>query len=278
MINLYKDEFKKLKSKEILEVQIENPDYKALVDLAQINYCKMLTPKALDENIIMARFEKLNLDKSFHNEDDDKEKYGIDSTFGQINKTMQPAFLHYYIQALENVDINKRIRILNLGVNSGDEFEVIKKYASNFKNLEFVGIDYCPSAIKEAQDKFKDDDNIQLLEADINLLDDLNLEPFDLIISIGTLQSSNLNFKLLFQDIVQKYLKKDGAMILGFPNCRWVDGQMIYGAIPKNYNFPEMSILYNDAQWCKKYLQQKKFRVTLTGKDYIFLTATSIRK
>lgn len=278
MFNLYKDEFKKLKSKEILEVQIENPDYKALVDLAQINYCKMLTPKALDENIIMARFEKLNLDESFHNEDDDKEKYGIDSTFGQINKTMQPAFLHYYIQALENVDINKRIRILNLGVNSGDEFEVIKKYASNFKNLEFVGVDYCPSAIKEAQDKFKDYKNIQLLEADINLLDDLNLEPFDLIISIGTLQSSNLNFKLLFQDIVQKYLKKDGAMILGFPNCRWVDGQMIYGARVKNYNFPEMSILYNDAQWCKKYLQQKKFRVTLTGKDYIFLTATSIRK
>ena len=28
----------------------------------------------------------------------------------------------------------------------------------------------------------------------------------------------------------------------------------------------------------KKYLQQKKFRVTVTGKDYIFMTATSIRK
>ncbi len=278
MFDLYKDEFKKLKSKEIFEFEAKDPDYKALVDLAQINYCKMHTPKVLDENTIIARFEKLNLDESFHKEDDNKEKYGINSLFAQIKKTQQPAFLHYYTQALENVNIDKRIRILNLGVNSGDEFEVIKKYASNFKNLELVGVDYCPSAIKEAQDKFKDDKNIQLLEADINLLDDLSLEPFDLIISIGTLQSSNLNFKLLFQDIVQKYLKKDGAMILGFPNCRWCDGQMVYGASPKNYNFPEMSILYNDAQWCKKYLQQKKFRVTLTGKDYIFLTATSIRK
>ncbi|MEA2019584.1 MAG: methyltransferase, partial [Campylobacterota bacterium] len=40
----------------------------------------------------------------------------------------------------------------------------------------------------------------------------------------------------------------------------------------------EMSNLYKDVNFCKKYLQQKKFRVTITGKDYIFLTATSIRK
>ena len=67
-------------------------------------------------------------------------------------------------------------------------------------------------------------------------------------------------------------------MILGFPNCRWIDGEMIYGAKAKNYAFPEMSLLYKDVHFCKKYLQQKKFRVTVTGKNYIFLTATSIRK
>jgi hypothetical protein len=79
-------------------------------------------------------------------------------------------------------------------------------------------------------------------------------------------------------NIVQNYLKKDGSMILGFPNCRWIDGEMIYGAQPPNYNFSEMSILYNDVIFCKKYLQQKKYRVTITGKEYIFLTATSILK
>jgi hypothetical protein len=77
--------------------------------------------------------------------------------------------------------------------------------------------------------------------------------------------------------IVQNYLKKDGSMILGFPNCRWIDGEMVYGAKAKNYSFSEMSLLYKDVIFCKKYLQQKKFRVTITGKDYIFLTATSIR-
>ncbi|MBT4572117.1 MAG: methyltransferase domain-containing protein [Campylobacteraceae bacterium] len=277
IINILEDKIPNLDAGEIFEFELENPDYKALVDLAQINYCKFISPKILDDKIIV-RFQKLNIDVSFHKENDDKEKYGTDSIFGQINKINQPAFLHYYLQALKNVDINKRIRVLNLGVNSGDEFEIIKQYSKSFENLELTGLDYCPSAIKKAKEKFKDDKNIRLLEADINNLDSFNLGTFDLIISIGTLQSVNSNFKLLFQDIVQKYLKKDGAMILGFPNCRWIDGEMIYGAQPKNYNFPEMTVLYNDAQFCKKYLQQKKFRVTLTGKEYIFLTATSIRK
>jgi SAM-dependent methyltransferase len=278
MINLYKEQFSKLQEKDILEININNPDYKSLVDLAQINYCKFLTPNIIDENNIIARFEKLNINSSFHKDNDDTEKYGADSTFATINKNNQVSFLHYYLQALQNTKCESRLKILNLGVNSGDEFEVIKKHIDNFENLELLGLDYCSSAIAKANERFKDDKNINFLEADINNLDDLNLGTFDLIISIGTLQSVNSNFKLLFQDIVQKYLKKDGAIILGFPNCRWVDGQMIYGAKAKNYSFSEMTVLFNDAQFCKKYLQQKKFRVTLTGKDYIFLTATSIRK
>ena len=78
--------------------------------------------------------------------------------------------------------------------------------------------------------------------------------------------------------IVQNQLSKNGAIILAWPNCRWIDTEMIYGAKMKNYSFSEMSNLYKDVNFAKKYLQQKKFRVTITGKDYIFITATSIRK
>ncbi len=183
----------------------------------------------------------------------------------------------HYLKALENVKVDNRIRILNLGINSGEEFDVIKKYSKNFNNLELVGVDYCSSAIAQAKDNFNNK-NITFLEGDINKLEELNLGTFDLIITIGTLQSSNIDFNKTFMNIVQNYLKKDGAIILGFPNCRWVDGEMIYGAKARNYNFSEMSILYKDVNFCKKYLQQKKFRVTITGKDYIFLTATSIIK
>ena len=185
---------------------------------------------------------------------------------------------HIYLKALQNVDINKRTRILNLGVNSGDEFDIILEYASNFKNLELVGIDYCASAVKEAKEKFHEYSNIDIFLHDINELNSLNFEKLDLIISIGTLQSSNLEFNKLLMSIVQNQLKREGAMILGFPNCRWIDGEMIYGARVKNYAFSEMGLLFKDVIFAKKYLQQKKFRVTITGKDYIFLTATSIVK
>jgi cyclopropane fatty-acyl-phospholipid synthase-like methyltransferase len=296
-----KDKLKNIDSKEILEFEVLNPDsctstyagnifmfnnveyiyrgYSAWTDLAQILHCKMLTPKVISVHTILMRFEKLNADDSFHKVIVDKEeKYGRDSIFSEIHKMQEPAFITHYLKALENVDINKRLRILNLGVNSGDEFEVIREYATNFKNLELVGIDYCDSAVYIAKEKFKKESNVSFYMHDIKDLNSLNLGLFDLILSVGTLQSSNLDFNPLLMSIVQNQLKKDGAMILGFPNCRWIDGEMIYGAKVKNYTFSEMGLLYKDVIFAKKYLQQKKFRVTITGKDYIFLTATSFRK
>jgi len=300
IINILEEKLKLLSLEDILEIEVLNPDiasskyagsiitiadtpyiyrgYKSWVDLSEILFCKMLTPQYIDEQSIKIRLKKLNTQDSFHNSATSKEeKYGLGSVFSSIHKNEEPAFLAPYLRALKNVDVNKRLRILNLGINSGDEFDIIKKYASNFKNLELVGIDYSESAITQAKEKFQDD-NVSFLVHDINDLETLKLEKFDLIISVGTLQSTSIDFKLVFMSLIQNYLNKEGALILGFPNCRWMDGEMIYGAKAKNYSFSEMSLLYKDVYFCKKYLQQKKFRVTLTGKNYIFLTATSIRK
>jgi len=265
-------------SKIIDETVFIHRSYKTWVDLAQLLFCNMLTPKIINEHTVKLTYVKLNKKTSFHNDEKDEEKYGIQSEFFNINKNEEISFLHYYTQGLKNIKIDTRLRVLNLGINKGDEFDIIKEVSSNFTNIEFVGIDYSSSVIEFAKSRFKDNPNMSFIKADINKLDELNLGKFDLIISIGTLQSSSINFKLLFASLVQNYLNKDGAMILGFPNCRWIDGSMVYGAMIKNYNYSELSNLYSDAIYCKKYLQQKKFRVTLTGKDYIFLSASSIRK
>ena len=253
--------------------------YKTWLDLAQQLQCRMLTPLMADEHFVIMKYEKLNSDVSFHKQSADKEeKYGKDSIFSLIHKNEEASYLYYYLQALKNVKVDIRARILNLGVNSGDEFQTIIEIADNFESLELVGIDYCTSAIESAQEKFKEYKNIKFIQADINALENLGLERFDLVISIGTLQSSNLEFNKLLMSIVQNQLKRSGAMILGFPNCRWIDGEMVYGARVKNYAFSEMGLLYKDVIFSKKYLQQKKFRVTITGKDYVFLTGTSIVK
>lgn len=251
--------------------------FKAWNDLAEILFSKLLMPKIVSEYTICLNFKKLNTNKSFHKQLDLKtEKYGLNSDFFLINKSEEPSFIHYYTQALKNINISNRKTILNLGINRADEFEVIKKIVKKdvFNNMELKGVDFCKSAIELAQEKFPN--NAKFYNHDINDLDSLDLGKNDLLISIGTLQSSSLNFKLLFMSLVQKYLNKDCAIILGFPNCRWINGEMIYGAKAKNYSYSELSVMHKDIYFCKKYLQQKKFRVTITGKNYLFLSASKI--
>ena len=252
---------------------------KAWSDLAELLHCKMLIPKEGVSHYISITFRKLKTQSSFHldNSENKEEKYGVTSSFFEIHKMEEPAFYYYYDQALDNVNIEDRTRVLNLGVNRGDEFEVIRNKLdiNKYETMEFVGIDHSKSAVEYAKGLFEEE-NVKFYAEDINHLDTLNLGKFNLLISIGTLQSPSINFKPFFMNLVQNYLEKDSAIILGFPNSRWLGGEMVYGAKAPNYAMSEMSLLFNDVMFCKKYLQQKKYRVTITGKHYIFLTATKI--
>jgi len=273
--NLDKNNFEILEL-EVLESDIDKIGYKAFVDLAQIHFMKMLTPELDGDGVVILKFKKLNEDNSFHKEKNSTEKYGVDSEFFNINKNNQFSFLYHFQKALEFINIKEKNSILNLGVNKGDEFKVVLDLLDgDIQNKKITGIDYSASAIEYAKDEFKNFD-IDFLQHDINKLDELDLGTFDLIISIGTLQSSNINFNERFMDIYQNYLHKDGAMILGFPNCRWINSEMIYGAKAPNYPFSELSLVLKDIHFCKKYLQQKGYRVIITGKDYLFLTARKI--
>ncbi len=288
-----------LKNKQSIDFQVLNPDiaksyagtkiilkgdtyvyrgYKSWIDLAELLRCRMLTPKETAYPLVKLTFQKLASD-SFHTDTQrtQEEKYGISSAFSQIHKMEEPAFFYYYNQALSNVKIENKRRILNLGINTADEFTVIKKRldSTDYADKIFIGIDHSKSVIDYAKSLYPED-NVNFYAEDINHIDKLKLGRFDLLISIGTLQSPSINFKPFLMSLVQNYLQKDAAIILGFPNSRWIGGEMIYGAKAPNYAMSEMSLLFNDIIFAKKYLQQKKFRVTITGKHYLFLTATKI--
>ncbi len=285
ILMLCEEQIKSLEASQLLDINIPNPDlesslhsWRAWIDLASLLFCRMLTPKVLDQRVILS-FQKLSSSTSFHNAEiqSKEEKYGRESLFATIHKNEEPAFLFSYRQALKQVNIAKRRRVLDLGVNSGDEFEIIQKMVNRsiYEQMSLIGVDHSPSAIEYAQNRFNHS-NITFHCHDINDLESLNLPKSDLIISIGTLQSPSIPFKTFFMSLIQNYLSFDGAVILGFPNSRWIDGEMIYGAKAPNYPFSEMSLLIKDIYFCKKYLQQHKFRVTITGKEYLFLTATKI--
>jgi len=252
---------------------------RAWMELAEILGCRMCTPKTVDEKHIRLTYRKLRTTESFHTAAQHhlEEKYGATSPFFALRKMEEPAFYHYYKQALALAKLPMRKRILDLGINRGDEFEVIRNSIdiNKYKTMELVGIDHSASVIEYAQGRFEEE-NVRLLTADINHLSSLGLGRFDLLISIGTLQSPGIAFKPLLMELVQQYLRDDSAVILGFPNSRWIDGEMCYGAKAAHYSFSEMGVVLEDILFAKRYLQQKKYRVMVTGKQYLFLTAVKI--
>lgn len=273
-----------LESVEHVELQLSSKSFedigiKVLVDLSQIFFFKIQSI-TYNENTYMLHLKKLDVNSSFHNEEASDEKYGVESEFFNIDKTKEFSFLHYYIEALKFVDIYSKKTVLNIGVNKGDEFSVIQRFLSQdeFQTKEFLGLDYSKSAIEFAKKEFENCENVEFICADVNELEKTELAKYELLISIGTLQSSNINFNAKFMELFQNHLQKDGAVVLGFPNCRWIDGEMIYGAKAPNYSFNEMGLVLKDIHFCKKYLQQKGYRVVITGKDYLFLSARKISK
>lgn len=238
--------------------------------MASLFHYKFELPQESAEGVTLY-FSGLNEEESFHKSVASQEKYGVSSSFFHIDKKSQFSFLYHYQAALRRVRIQERRRVLNLGINKGDEFTVIQDMLlpEEFERVEFVGIDYCESAISHAK-KVLACENVHLHTHDINTLKELGVGRFDLLISIGTLQSSNLNFNAAFMDIFQNHLEKGAAVVLGFPNCRWIDGEMIYGAKAPNYSFSEMGLVLKDIHFCKKYLQQKGYRVAVTGKECLF--------
>ena len=239
-------------------------------DLALELGCRLLTPERHDERRLLLRMEKLRHDRTFHFEEQE-EKYDPKSTFARIRKNEEPAFYIPYLRALKRLRVENRERILALGPNRGDELEPI--VTSGFRG-EILGIDLNEAALQEAQKRFPT--HLRTCVHNLNRLEELEHERFDLILSIGTFQSPGIELKPLVMHLVQERLSPDGAILLGWPNARWRDGELLYGARPRHYPFSELSLVIKDLFWIKKYLQQHKFRVVITGREYLFLEATRI--
>jgi len=269
--------------------------YKTWIDLAEIVDCRFMTPEKVENpNLIKIRYKPLNKESNWHNTDKNlenlSEKYGTDSEFFRLNKLEEPYFMKDYFLSLKKIHLKKGDRILNLGINRGDEFLAIKNMVEKdiYKSLKFIGIDHSQSAINYATNLFNKDDNsdennFNFITEDINKISEIeNLGKFNHIISIGTLQSPKIDSKNIFHKLIQSLLEDQdisdehvvkNSIILGFPNCRYIDGELKYGAKTMNYNEPELSLMLKDVLYYKRYLQQHKFKVTVTGKYYLFLTA-----
>jgi SAM-dependent methyltransferase len=226
------------------------------LDLAERLGLRLATPQPHD-GLIDLRFEPLARAKPTRG-GDPTERYGADSAFARIHKTEDPYFVLDLREALARV--GPRATILDLGVNTGEELLLLPPAA-------ITGIDHSESALAIARARFP---AAQFLTADLNTT--LPVGRFDLVICLGTLQSGALDDRALVRRVLQDHLAPGGAVIFGLPNCRYLDGEVEYGARMVNFTQPELGLLVKDLAFYRKYLQQHAMQVFVTGKHEILVT------
>lgn len=234
--------------------------------------CRLHTPE------LEGAFAKLTVSKltdtSWHRDKAGRETYGETSEFSRVQKLEEPTFWLDYTEALKRVSLTPKSRVLSLGVGRGDELGPFETLFNGY-GLSFTGIDHSASALDAARRQFTGD-NYRFIQADLNDLEEHGLGRFDLIVSIATFQSPGVNGHALIREIVQNQLTERGSVILALPNCRYRDGEPVYGAKMKNFSEPDFSLVVKDLAFYRKYLQQHRFQVFVTGKYYLFLTAVRL--
>lgn len=199
------------------------------------------------------------------------ERYGQGSEYARIAKLEDPGFAIDFAEALRRTDRGPAPRVLDLGVNTGDELVVVRDL---MRAAELTGIDHSASAIAVARARFPTG---RFLAADLADLASLALGRFDLVISLNTLQSPGVDDRAVLRRVVQDHLAPGGAVILGLPNSRYLDGELVYGARMKNFRQPELGLLIKDVAFYRKYLQQHDRQVFITGRHYLLITGVATR-
>ncbi len=246
------------------------------LDLAERLGLRLCTPQRSDDGArLRLTFEPLDRAAQIRGAEPGSEKYGTQSDFARVRKHEDAGFVLDLRDALERVSASAASRVLYLGCNTGDEIDLVRTLSPLLRAAHHVGVDHSASAIAAARARFAADaEHVTFHELDLASAERLAaLGRFDLIVSVGTLQSGALDDRDLLRRIVQDSLTPRGAVILGIPNCRYVDGEVEYGARMKNFRQPELGLLVKDIAFYRKYLQQHHRQVFVTGKHYLFVTA-----
>lgn len=255
------------------ELYVHRP-WRVWVELADRLGLRMCTPKLVAPPLCELRFEPLAAGFAWRDDDEDKrERYGTSSEFARIRKSEEPSFVLDLADALARVDPRPDARILSLGVNAGDELALLLALRPELgERAGFVGVDHSRSAIARARERFAAARH-RFVEADLGALATLELGRFDLVLALDVLQSPGVDSHALLRQIVQSLLEPTGAVILGLPNCRYRDGELVHGARVKNFSQPELGLVVRDIAFYRRYLQQHRRRVFVTGSHELLITA-----
>ena len=244
-------------------------DWRAWLDLAELLGCRCCTPVALGDGPVLVRFERLGQEAAWHGGVSGPERYAGADGFAQVHKLEQPGFLVPLLAALERTRPSDGGRVLVLGCHRGDEIEALSWLEPSPRGLEVVGVDHAPGPLAQARRRFPD---ARFLERDVRDLPE-TLGRFELVLAIAVLQGPGVDDKTLLRRLVQHHLQPRAGLVLGFPNSRFRDGAVVWGARTRNYAEPDLSLVVRDLAAHRRYLHQHGFASHLGGRYDLLLSA-----
>lgn len=232
--------------------------WRVWIELADRLGLRMATPRPADGARMHLRLERLDRAATWARGD-----YGAASDYARISKLEDPAFVLDLEEALARVALPPGGKVLELGCNRGDVRALLGDVA-------YTGVDRDASALAAARARFPD---ATWLEADLAALPPLGA--FDLVVCINTLQSPGVDDRAVLREMIQTWAAPAGAVILGLPNCRYVDGEVVPGARIKNLREAELGLVITDLAFYRRYLHQHWRRVYVTGTRTLFVTGVA---
>ncbi len=251
---------------------------RAWVDLADRLHLRLHTPRPDGEGLVRLTFSPLDEAARWEPVGDvpAREKYGTGAGWQRIANLEDPVLVLDLADALARVAPGPGARVLALGCNTGDELEVVAALWPELRRSgTFVGVDHSGTAIAAARERFAAPH--RFVEADLAALPGLDLgPPFDLVLCLNTLQSPGVDDRALLRHVVQQRLAATGGLVLGIPNCRYLDGERLHGARTKNLREPELSLVIDGLAFYRRYLHQHRRRVLVTGQHTLLVTAVPV--
>ncbi|GMA14017.1 class I SAM-dependent methyltransferase [Deinococcus metallilatus] len=233
-------------------------------DLADLLGAHLLTPERVGEGRVRVRLRTYKDAPA-----PDADGYGAAGAWVRVDKLEDPVFLFTLVEALRRVNPPAGGRVLALGVNAGRELDALALAFPN-RTFEVVGVDLDETALAAARARHP---HASFRVLDVTTLPAPDLGRFDLVLALSLLQSPSIRQDVLLRALRRDHLTPTGGLILGFPNARYRDGFLSYGARLRNFARPDLSLLTADVTAAHRGLQKHGFKVFVTGKYEVLVTA-----
>lgn len=242
-------------------------------ELAELVGCRLLTPRWLADEWLLLTFQVLDPQKAPHRfEGPRAEKYEPGTLFSKVVRTEEPTFLREYLRFIRRLPERTGCRVLILGVGQGWEFEPFYAEwpAERLAETEMIGLDHAVAALEAARRRFGSG-GPRFVATDLADCDWREFGRFDVLIAVNVLHSPAIDGHGLLQRLIKDHCTPNCRVLFGFPNCRYLDGEVRYGTRVGRQKESDWAPLLQEVAYYRRILEKNGFNVQVRGKHTVIV-------